>query len=202
MDAARLTGKIYKGYGRAAKHIGTDYTLCRPVDALHVLTNPLGSIKASFNAQDWAYLKPNVYGKALWYGVFDARQTQIGDYLTGGSDGTFFIASMQTHLSILCVSCNRVGTIQYQDSTDMDSNDFVTVVDSAPMSILAASESKGKLDGPAEVGPGRYTCLLPSFGVYIYTNYVIIDDLQQSYAIMSSELTDLGWRLKIERIRT
>jgi hypothetical protein len=202
MDASRLTGKIYKGYGAAAKHIGLNYTLYRPVDPLNALSNAIGNLKASFNAQDWKYIKPNLYGKAIWYGVFDARQTQVGDYLVGGPDGTFFIAGMQTHLSILCVSCNRVGKIQFQDSSDMDSNDLTTVVDNAPMSIMSASESKGKLDSHLEIGPGRYHCLLPSLGVYIGTNYIILDDLQQSYAVMSSELTDLGWRLMIERIRT
>jgi hypothetical protein len=93
------------------------------------------SMLVSLNAEDMGYKRPNKYGKATWYALFDATNAQVGDYLISGgapllgengqqllaesgqglvadvayySRSTYFIAAMQPLLPILVVECNRV----------------------------------------------------------------------------------------------
>ena len=47
------------------------------------------------------------YGDALWCGIFDAAYTHPGDYLVQ-HDATWFIATQQRLLPVLCVQTNRV----------------------------------------------------------------------------------------------
>jgi hypothetical protein len=54
----------------------------KPLDAGNALT----PLKMTLNACDMKYSKPNVYGKATWYGIFDGTQGQVGDYFVGIGD--------------------------------------------------------------------------------------------------------------------
>lgn len=202
-DANRITQKIYNGLGKAAERLGLPYALYRPTDPLLPISanSLIGPIMASFNAQDWKYVKPNLYGKALWYGCFNGNLTNPGDYLIG-AEHTMFIAAMQTHLSILCVECNLTVSVQRQNITNKTSNAPLTLISGLPVSMLEMAAGGGKVDGPDNIGQGKYKCLMPDLGVYINTNYTLLDELGQSYLIYSSELTDLGWRLIVERIRS
>jgi hypothetical protein len=65
-------------------------------------SNLVAELPVSLNAQDMNYRKPNGYGRALWYGVFDGSSIQVGDYLIGPG-GTFFVSTMQKLLPILVV---------------------------------------------------------------------------------------------------
>ena len=38
-------------------------------------------LRAAFTAPDGRFARPNGYGDALWYGIFDAAYTRPGDYL-------------------------------------------------------------------------------------------------------------------------
>ena len=59
----------------------------------------------------YGFTRPNSYGDALWHGLFDTAQTQVGDYLVGG-DGTWFIAAQQPILPTICVACDRIVSIR------------------------------------------------------------------------------------------
>ena len=63
-------------------------------------------LPAAFTGPDGKFAKPNGYGDALWFGVFDAAYTRPGDYLVQDS-GTWFVAAQQPLLPVLCVQTNR-----------------------------------------------------------------------------------------------
>ena len=91
-DAPYIQGKIYYGYGKAAEHLGLPYTFYHALSPINpiVAANVIGIIKVSLN-QNWAYMKANRYGNAVWQMVADARQPPdsigftMGDYFLGES---------------------------------------------------------------------------------------------------------------------
>ena len=52
----------------------------------------------------------NAYGDPLWQGIFDASYTRTGDYLVSDT-GTYFVASQDALLPVLCVRTNRTISI-------------------------------------------------------------------------------------------
>lgn len=222
MDALTLQDRIYAGYAKAAKRVGLSYAQYRPSDAANPLTTPHGSLLAAFNAKDMTYGKPNRYGDPVWYGLFDGRLTQAGDYLVGPS-GTFFIASQQLHLPIQCVECNgairlvrvapngakvAVGAIGYSGLCDSpgESLDVLGVNPANNGGIFAGWPAaiffgRGRLRNaqalpsstPEQVG--YWVLLPPSVPVAIRTGDRLIDDRGRAFVINGAERTDLGWRL-------
>ncbi|MGJ7529849.1 hypothetical protein [Variovorax sp. GB1P17] len=214
MDAATLQNRIYKGYGKAAVRLGVSYSIARPLLAAAPLANVVGSVLASFNAEDWEYVKPNKYGKATWYGLFDGTLTQAGDYLLG-PQGPFFIAGQQLHLSILCVACNRsVGLLRpappvsgtgvqgYGGTCIADGTAGLGTITNGvlsngwPASILLGGRQGHGTELPMAVSNAGWQILLPpSVPIVINASDIIIDDLGRRYIAEAAELTDLGWRI-------
>ena len=215
MDAATLQNRIYKGYGKAALRLGYMTDIYRPVNGTNPMQqgNKIASINASFNAEDMTYGKPNKYGKATWYGLFDGTLTQVGDYLVNEQDGTFFIAAQQTALPILLVSCNRtinvlrpqqqtgVGAVGYGGNTDATETALMTAW---PASVLQGTKGeKGDVSLPGDVRNPWWAILLPHYaGVTLRSADIVTDDLGRRYVISSAELTDLGWRLTAMQVQT
>lgn len=205
MDATTLQSRIYAGYAQAAKRLGLTYAQYRPASAANPLAVQQGTLLAALNAEDMTYGKPNRYGNPVWYGLFDGRLTQAGDYLVGPG-GTFFIASQQLHLPIQCVECNRTvsffrpqqqvldGENPYGGTTDENQTPLMV---GWPASVLQGT--KGDKDGavlPGDVRMPWWSILLPAFpGVLLKSADIITDDIDRRYVISSAELTDLGWRL-------
>ncbi len=220
MDAAKLQSRIYKGYGKAAKRLGVSYDIARPIYPANPLGNIVGSLLASFNAEDWKYIKPNKYGKATWYGLFDATTTQVGDYLLG-PQGPFFIAAQQLHLSVLCVGCNRsvalmrapegasaVGAQAYGGVCasesgaalgDIDSNGCM--VSGWPASVLFGGRQAHGTELPMSVSNACFQILLPaSVPEVISASDIFVDDLGRRFQADACELTDLGWRVNAKEV--
>ncbi|MDE2302442.1 MAG: hypothetical protein KGK11_07755 [Sphingomonadales bacterium] len=116
MDAALLDARIQAGRAQAAAHLGVMTQVFRPLDALDPLANPVALLPVAFNAADGRYALPSLYGKAVWFADFDARQAEVGDYLvtaappfaTAAADPRyFFIAGRQVLLPVVAVACNR-----------------------------------------------------------------------------------------------
>jgi hypothetical protein len=120
MDASNLNARMYAGRGRAAKHIGFQYRLYRPVDAFNPLANLVGQLPVAFNAGDGKYTGADPYDKPLWYADFDAAEAQEGDYLVsvGATINNpfahpevdpeyFFIAARQSLLPVIAMACDR-----------------------------------------------------------------------------------------------
>lgn len=214
MDAAKLQQKVYAGYGKAATRIGPLFNLHRPSSAANPVSPGtwLGTLNASFNAQDMTYGKPNVYGKPLWYALLDGTLTQVGDYLVN-DDKMYFIAAMQQTLPILAVDCNRtinvrrpqqqsgVGAVGY--GGDIDSNE-TPLMTGWPASVLQGTKGeKGEVNLPGDVRNPWWQILFPAFpGINLRTSDIVTDDMQRRYVISSAELTDLGWRLTAQQAQT
>jgi hypothetical protein len=208
MDAAKLESKIYAGYAKAAQRIGYTVDLYRPSSPINPLAqlNRLRSFPASFNAEDMTYKRPNKYAKPTWFGVFDGRLAQVGDYLVGEHDGTFFVAAMQTALPILLVQCNRtinvlrpqqqtgVGAAGYGGDTDAGETELLH---QWPASVLQGTKGeKNDAQLPGDTRSPWWAVLLPNYpGVTLRSADLITDDLARRYVISSAELTDLGWRI-------
>jgi hypothetical protein len=158
MNGALVQSKIWRGYEKAACKIGSEFQFHRPraggltLEAGGALKLegggdlllegspnypgiPLFTRYVSLNAEDMKYGKPQKYGKATWYALFDGHGICVGDYFIGLSVGgdlllegggklseegegnfrlqgktlnTFFVVAMQPLLPILVVECNRV----------------------------------------------------------------------------------------------
>lgn len=213
MDGNKIQLKMYKGYAKAARVVGTSYQHFRPTTASNPLdaANALPSLNLTLNACDMKYSKPNVYGKATWYGIFDGTQGQVGDYFVG-IEGTLFVASMQQLLPILMVGCNRTvtilrpsmgsgpGAIGYGGDTAASE---VPLMTNWPCSMLQGSKGeKNEVGLPADAKNPWFNVLLPYVnGVTLRTADIITDDLGGRYKLTSAELTDLGWRLTAQQVR-
>jgi hypothetical protein len=214
MDGATLQARIYSGYAKAALRIGLRTDLYRASGP----TNPLASINkqstifASFNAEDMKYGKPNKYGHPTWFGLFDGRLTQVGDYLTNSTDGTYFIAAQQTNLPILLVQCNRtinvlrpqqqtgVGALGYGGDTAANETVLMTAW---PASVLQGTKGeKSEVNLPGDVRNPWWSILVPYCGVTLRSGDIVADDLARRYVISSAELTDLGWRITAAQAQT
>lgn len=221
MDAATLQSRIYAGYGKAALRIGQLYSQYRPSGFANPLATQRGTLYASFNSEDMKYSRPNKYGKATWYGVFDGSLTQAGDYLVGPG-GTFFIAAQQQALPILVVGCNRTvrigrtptdatpGLQAYSGVVESDQVDVLGTSDALggiatgwPASILIGgrSDKDGKLPSSVK-SAGMIILLPPSVPIAIIESDIIHDDLGRRYAVYTAELTDLGWRIQANEEHT
>ena len=89
---------------------GTTTSAYRPRGAESPLSarNRFLRLHAAFSGLDGRFARPNGYGNALWYGVFDAAYTLPGDYLVQ-QDSTWFIAAQQKLLPVwICTGGNPV----------------------------------------------------------------------------------------------
>jgi len=213
LDSATLQARIYKGYGLAALRIGPVYSLYRPTSA----TNPisantlLGTLNASFNAEDMTYTKPRGYAKATWYALLDGSLTKVGDYLIG--DKTFFIAAQQDTLPILAVECTNtvnllrpaqqstVGAVGYGGDTAAGET---MLMKQWPCSILQGTKGeKNEVNLPGDTRNPWWVVLLPYWsGVTLRTSDIITDDMSRRLVISSAEKTPLGWRLTAQQAQT
>lgn len=215
MDGTKLQGKVYYGYAKSAKRIGLPFSQYRPATAMNPVSGPMlvGTILASFNAQDMKYSKPNTYGKAVWYCLADGRLMAVGDYFVG-APGTFFIASMQPLLPIQAVECNRVvtvyrpqqqagvGAVGYGGNTQINQTAIITAF---PASILINSKAdKGPVNLPGDTRSAWWNLLLPPIPstVVIEDADIVIDDLGNRYTVSAAELTDMGWRITMAESET
>ncbi|VVE85015.1 hypothetical protein [Pandoraea sputorum] len=216
MDAITLQNRIYAGYAQAAKRLGLSYAQFRPTAAANPLATQRGSLLVAFNAEDMSYGKPNRYGDPVWYGLFDGRLTQTGDYLVGPG-GTFFIASQQLHLPIQCVECNvtvrvsrvaaqtGVGAVGYggpcgESGANGDSFLIGDASDAGwPASILLFGQREKSVSGlPSSSQQIGWRILLPKSvpqSVVFQASDTVSCSLGRRYVVQGAELTDMGWRL-------
>jgi len=220
-DAAYIQSKIYYGYGKAATHLGLDYTFyhpTNPIDPLNV-ANQIGTLKVSLNVA-WSYMKANKYGNAIWQTVADGRDSPlsvgftIGDYFQGTSlnnqVNTYFIISKQLILPILSVECNKFITItraeqdnqagfngSYSGYTPASSTILASNMPVSMLEITIGRENKQKL--PTDTLMPRWWLLMPNLGDVTYKNRdIVIDQLGMRYVIATTEKTDFGWRCQAE----
>jgi hypothetical protein len=208
MDGATINAKVWAGYAKAAKIIGTPYQHFRPSGVSNPLDpgNAMPDLLVSLNADDPKYARPNVYGKATWYAVADGSQLAVGDYIVG-VEGTLFVATLQQMLPIYMVDCNRtisvlrvsMGSVTegFIGQAGDTSSTEVVLMAGWPASILEGGGGrKNEVDLPTDFRNPSWHVILPSVhGVTLRTSDILLDDLSRKYLISSAELTDMGWRI-------
>jgi hypothetical protein len=214
MDGATIQAKVYNGYAMAAARVGTAYAQFRPTGAANPTAagNQIATIQAAFDATAYKFTTPNLFGKPVWYGLFDGRVALAGDYFIG-LYGTYYVAGLEPLLPIVCVSCNRTITVARPFSPsgigaqpyggDIRSQ-AVAVMTAWPASVLQGTKGeKGDAQLPGDTRMPWMQILLPAWaGTDILTNDIITDDHARRYIVSSAELTDLGWRLVAMMVQT
>ena len=209
MNGDKIIAKVAKGRGKVGQKAGFAYAHYRrlsPTETVIDVSNLLGEVYATFNAQDQNYTKPNKYGQALWWGDFDYTNVNVGDFLVGDL-GTFFVASKQAYLPVQAVNCNRVINIaNKQFPNNAGGRGYIAVTKTmsklyeTPCSILQSGGGKKGQFETDGTNP-NWNLLLPD-----HTNVTInaldwaTDDLGRNYIIQNAELTDLGWRCDITEV--
>lgn len=204
MTPILLQDRIQRGLGVAARRIGSIHEVMRPqgVGPPLARANRVLRLHASFNAEDPTYRKPQRYGRALWWGVFDSAQTRSGDYLVG-PDATYFVAAQQPLLPIQCVRTNRVVTVWrplgaggagasgYGGVRELAGE---RLIERWPASILAGGGG-GAGTLPGQAGAGSWVVLLPRLPVALRPADLLRDETDQGYLVEAAEESDLGWRV-------
>jgi hypothetical protein len=196
MDAAQIQAKVYFGYAKAAGPSNP------------TAGSPLQGLNAQFTVgpSGFNFDKAPGFKDAAFNALLDGTQTQVGDYLVGASD-TYYVASQEPLLPILCVRCNRTLTLfdpgpakVYGADTNYGGTspgNETAVMTAWPASVLFDARGRATEVGlPTDLPSPFFTILLPHLaGVDVRTSMFITDDLDRRYTIAASELTQLGWRI-------
>jgi hypothetical protein len=214
MDPAHLQDRIHWGLNVAARAIGIETDAYRPSGVSEPLDpmNRFLRLRAAFTAPDGKFAHPNGYGDALWYGVFDAAYTRPGDYLVQEA-ATWFVASQQRLLPVLCVRTNRVVSFwrpAAPANTGVNAYGGVTTATNAPLltnwpaNVLGASgRGRPDTDLPSDSSIPYWTVLLPAFpDAILRSSDLMTDDLGRNAVVAATELTELGWRITAKQATT
>ena len=214
MNGRKLQDRLYWGLGLSARHIGQSADAFRPKGPFAPLDkqNRFLRLPVAFVSAKGNGASTNVYGEALWHGVFDASYTRSGDYLILET-GNFFVASQAPLLPVLCVKANRIITIVRPNmQTNTASNAYggytsggsATLIEGWPASVLGESRSSASVtDLPTDQAVPYWNVLLPAIAhVILSPGDLVTDDLNRTAVIAGSELTDLGWRISAKMATT
>lgn len=214
MNGQKLTDRLYLGMGLSARHVGQSADAFRPKGPVSPLDkqNRFLKLPATFVSAKGNDRRTNVYGEALWHGIFDASYTQAGDYLVMGN-GTFFIASQEPLLPVLCVKTNRTVSIVRPDmQTSAAGNAYggytsgssAPLMEGWPASVLGENRSSASsTDLPTDQTIPYWNILLPAVAsVILSPGDLITDDLKRTATITATELTTLGWRISAKMAMT
>ena len=214
MDQARLLDRVRWGMNIAARTMGAVTDLYRPHGPINPIdpTRRILRLHAAFTPHRGNVLAANVYGDALWHGIFDAAYTQPGDYLVQ-SNRTLFIATQQGLAEPLCVQTNRNVTIERAIPPGaLGTNDYggrvrgntAILLENWPASVLGTNVRGSPTAGlPSDVSVPYWTVLMPAWhGVVLRNGDLLSDDLGHKAIVAASELTELGWRLAVTQAST
>ncbi len=146
MNGRKLQDRLHLGLGLSARHVGQPTDAFRPKGPFHPLDkqNRFLRLPAAFVSAKGSDERTNVYGESLWHGIFDASYTRPGDYLVQGIE-SFFVASQEPLLPMLCVKANRIISIARPDmQTCTAGNSYggytsgssITLMEEWPASVL------------------------------------------------------------------
>jgi hypothetical protein len=214
MNGQKLQDRLYSGLGLSARHIGRSADAFRPKGPYHPLDpqNRFLRLPATFVSAKGNGERTNVYGDALWHGIFDASYTRPGDYLVLES-GTYFVASQDHLLPVLCVKGNRmISIVRPSMQTGAANNPYggyasgssVPLMEGWFASVLGESRSSAsETDLPTDQTIPYWNILLPAIAhIVLSPGDLITDDLNRMAVIAGSELTDLGWRISAKMATT
>jgi hypothetical protein len=198
---------MYFGLGLSARHVGQTADAFRPAGPFEPLSkqNRFLRLPAAFTPAKGGSAATNTYGDPLWHGIFDASYTQAGDYLVLGKT-TFFVASQEPLLPVLCVLANRTisvtrPTLQTATGTNpyggFTTGSSLPLMSSWPASVLAEGRmTTGAANLPTDQATPSWNILLPApSGVLLGPGDMITDDIGRNAVISGAELSSLGWRI-------
>ena len=207
MDGRKLQDRLHRGLGTAARRIGHSADAFRPSGTSNPLSkgNHFLRLHAAFIPARGGTNYTNLYGDPFWIGVFDASYTRPGDYLDHEAT-IFFIASQKPMLPVLCVETNAVLSISRPlIQLNAASNPYggytlggsTILVDHWPASVLSETKAGASTSNlPTDQAAPYWNILLPAIDhTLLVPGDIISDNLDRTGVIVSSELTDLGWRL-------
>ena len=210
MHADRIADALRRGTGAAARAIGTWHDLFRPAGAESpvAMARRVMKLPAALTLPDGGFSKPPGYGSSLWWAVLDAAYVRPGDYLVG-KGGTWFVASTEPLMPVLCVEAFRVLDVTRPTAaTAAGVNGYggvnrgvsTVLLTGWPASVLAAGGGGFEASLPGDGGLPSWQVLLPiTPGVVLRTGDLIADDLGRNGTVASAELTRLGWRLGVRQ---
>lgn len=207
-NEAYIQGKIYYGYAKAAKYIGTSYAQYRasvpfdPISSPNFLRNILMSPNVS-----WDYMKANKFGNSLWQIIIDGRLTRVCDYLVGQQ--TFYITSQEPLLPIQGVECNDVVSV-YRPTQPSGIGNIgyvadlpttrTTIMTNMPVSRLLVSRSDElKLKLPVDAGFPRWIIYMPNIdGAEVHINDHVTNTMGEQFVVVNNEITEFGFRIIVK----
>ena len=208
-SANAIQARLWKGFGKVARQQGVLTEIYRPVNALAPFGNKIGETQIVFT-NNYEFIKPDKFGVAWLYAIFDGTLAQHGDYLVSGSD-TFYIATIEMNSPPLVVRCERTvsvsrvstptagvngtkGVLSYAGATRAKET---TLVENWKASILQGTKGESNPTNlPSDVRMPWWLILMPSIsGITFDTGDIIRDDQERKFLISSAELTRMGWRL-------
>jgi hypothetical protein len=207
MDYDRFDDLIQAGRGRAAIAVGDWHDLHRPRDPFRPLRGGTTRMRMQ------AFFTPSEarglgYGHPLYEGVLDASYTQPGDYLVGPLY-TWFVASQQQFLPVLCVKATRTVTVQRMQPRPpaglgayggLQRDAAVPVLTAWPASMVSHGFGMDRVNLPGDAQLGGWSVLLPPLpGIMLRTGDLLTDDLGRAGVVSWAELSDLGWRLFVRQ---
>jgi hypothetical protein len=214
MNSRKIQDRLYLSLGLSARFAGQSTDAFRPAGPHNPLDpqNRFLRLPAFFLPARGRENHANEYGEVLWHGTFDASYTRPGDYLVTDA-ATFFIASQDPLLPVLCVRTNRTISLArpgMQTGTGGNayggytSGSAISLLGRWPASVLgdrASSSPTASL--PSDTAVPRWKVLIPSpVGIVLSPGDLITDDLGRTATVTASELTYLGWRMDAKMATT
>ncbi len=206
MELSHIEDRIAWGRNRAARRIGAPTDAFRPGSAYDPLapSNRYLRLHATFSPSPGNFEHAPGFGNAVYFGYFDSAYTKPGDYLVQ-DDRTFFVASQESLLPVLCVRTNRIISIHRPAGSTAAGGGYggmapaatTPVLTNWPVSVLGVSTGGSSPAGlPSESAVPQWTILIPPvpFGRVLRSDLVYDADGHQS-VVVASEESHLGWRV-------
>lgn len=207
MDSSHLEDRIAWGRNRAARRIGQLTDAFRPSDP----TNPLSPsnrylrLHATFSASPGNFEHAPAFGNPFFFGHFDSSYTRVGDYLVQ-DDRTYFIASQESLMPVLCVRTNKtISILRPADSTSAGANPYSARLPMAatpqltnwPASVLGVSTAGSPAGGlPSEMPLQQWTILLPHLpNTDIAPSDLVLNTDGRQAVVSAAEYSHMGWRI-------
>ena len=212
MRERTLSGKVWRGLGKAAQATGEPTDAYRPTDTADPLrlTNRYLRLPAVFNRPRLRAARAGSYGEALWEGLFDAAYTRPGDYLVRADGGTWFVAEQLPTQAPLCVrTLRQLSFARPSGSVSAGAGSYGGVASSTASSVLtrwpaamAASNARGQteLATTTTLQQVAWSVLLPPLEwLALLPGDNMTDDLGRAGVVEAADFTELGWRLVVRQ---
>ena len=203
-----------RGLGIAARSVGLTTDVYRPrgVGVPLAPGNRIVRLHAAFTGADIGFKRPNGYGDAVWFGLFDTAYTKPGDYLVQ-NESIWFVAAQPRLMPALVVRTDRsvsffrapapklTGVNDYGGVTRTNAVPVLTYWPASVTGIHRGPESQAKL--PGDTIEAQWTVLLPGASdVALMMGDLMHDDLGRDGVVAAAELSELGWRLLVRQAST